>query len=496
MRRALLWTLAGALVLAAAPVLSGAQISDLSELDWREQALRFLSLRDASVRYALFGSLLLGLSCGLLGSFLVVRKLALVGDALSHAVLPGVAIGFLWAQTKDPVAIFVGATVAGLLGTVLVGLIRQTTPVKEDSALGLILAGFYGLGAVLFSMIQKQPLGDQAGLNAFLFGQASALSAEDIRLMAVITVLCVLLIVLFYKQLLAVSFDFGFAKAIGLPANLFHYLVLALLAFAVVIALQAVGVVLVSAMLITPAATAYLLTDRLHRMLLYAALFGMAAGVLGAFISFLGHNLPTGPFMVLAATVLFAAAFFLAPRHGWLPRRLRRQSQRQQIALENTLKAVYHVREESGFATDAVSLEALARRMNKPLPEAEAAAGKLVRQNLAELREPHDKALTGEYELLLQPVGWKRACEVVRNHRLWELYLTHEADYASDHVHEDAEVIEHVLGANAVRRLERLLDFPQRDPHGRLIPSTRDLEELGVATAVPGERHTGEPPRL
>src|SRR5688572_9508466 len=235
--------------------------------------------------------MLLGISCGLLGSFLVVRKMALVGDALSHAVLPGVALGFLWNMSKDPVAIFIGATAAGLVGAAVVTLIKQTTRLKEDAALGLVLASFFAVGICLLTMIQRLPNANKSGIDKFLFGQAAAISREDVILMATVTAVAVFTIWLFYKEFLVTSFDAQFARVSGFPAQVLHYALMLLLAFSVVIALHAVGVVIVFAMLITQAAAAYLLTDRMSRMLWLSALFGMGAGALGAFFSFLGPNL-------------------------------------------------------------------------------------------------------------------------------------------------------------------------------------------------------------
>src|SRR6185503_12018826 len=171
-----------------------AKIGDLIETTVLKQALDFFTFREPAVRFALLGSMLLGISCGLLGSFIVVRKMALVGDALSHAVLPGVAVGFLWNMSKDSVAIFVGATVAGLLGTVVVRLITQTTRLKEDTALGLVLATFFAVGICLLTMIQRLPTGNKSGIDKFLFGQAAAMGPGDIKLMAVVTVLSIVVI--------------------------------------------------------------------------------------------------------------------------------------------------------------------------------------------------------------------------------------------------------------------------------------------------------------
>ena len=453
--------------------LHGAKIGEVTESTWTVQVMRFFSLQDPSVRYALAGAACLGICCGLLGSFILVRRLALVGDTLSHAVLPGVALGFLWNLTKDPVAIFIGASVAGLLGTVTVSLIRETTAIREDSALGMVLAGFYGVGICLFTMIQNLPGGNKAGIDKYLFGQAAALSSGDVHLMLGVTVLTILIVTVFYKELLVSGFDSGFAGSVGLPVRALHYLVMLLLSFAVVVALQAVGVVLVSAMLITPAAAAYLLTDRFHRMLYLAAGFGLLAGFIGVFLSFLGNNLPTGPFMVLGATLVFCVAFLAGPRHGLLPRWWKRFRRNRSIQIENTLKSVYQVAESGGFSRDGVRVGELSGWRNEPLVEAEQQVGRLVRDGLATISRPTrgGGGLAQDVEVLLTPTGWERARGIVRNHRLWELYLTNQAHYQVDHVHDDAEVIEHVLGEETVRRLERRLDYPTRDPHGSEIPS-------------------------
>ena len=250
-----------------------AKIGDVAEeTSLGQQAIRFFSFRDPSVRYAVIGSVMLGISCGLLGCFIVVRKMALVGDTLSHAVLPGVALGFLFSGvsvsglldwsfdvaniTKNPSLIFCGAVVAGVAGTFLVNTLKQTTKIKEDSALGLTLASFFAVGICLLTMIQDLPTGNKSGIDKFMFGQAAAIGEDDIRLMTGVTLLIVVVVFVFYKELLVTSFDAGFARSIALPSQWIHHGLMLLVAFAVVIALQAVGGVLVAAMLITPAAAA------------------------------------------------------------------------------------------------------------------------------------------------------------------------------------------------------------------------------------------------
>ncbi len=469
-----------AVVVLGSGAAEAARINELSDSTTMDRAARFFTFQDPSLRNALAGSMLLGVCCGLMGAFLVVRKLALMGDALSHAVLPGVALGFLWNMTKDPIAIFIGATIAGLLGAGTVQLIRNTTRHKEDAALGFVLASFFGVGICLFTMIQNIPGGNKSGLDKFMFGQAAALSQGDVWLLAAVTVLVIGAILIFYKEYALTSFDSGFARSLGMPVQVFHYSLMLLLAFAIVSSLQAVGVVLVSAMLVIPAAAAFLLTDRLGVMLLLSAIFGLCAGGMGAFFSFVGRNLPTGPFMVLAAAVVFVLALFLGPRHGILSRWWRQRSRSARIGRENTLKAIYHVVEDDGFRSETISVRELAERRRETLEDAQ--------RQLAAVRSAGFVTISGD-GVSFTPQGWQRACEIVRNHRLWELYLTHAAHIAADHVHEDAEVIEHVLGEEIVRQLEKRLNYARRDPHGKLIPGAEDIR-LGRVDN-PASRATG-----
>lgn len=459
-------TLAFLVLTAAATTAHAARVGDVADVNWADQAERFLSLRDAAVRHAVAGAVLLGICCGVLGAFVVVRKMALVGDALSHAVLPGVALGFLWSMEKNPFAIFVGATLAGLLGTAVVRAITATTRLKEDAALGLVLASFFAVGASLVTMIQRLPTGNKSGIDKFLFGQAAAIGPDDLTLMGLVTALVLGMLGLFFKELLVASFDRGFARASGLAVRWVDRGLMLLLAFTVVIALQAVGAVLVSAMLITPAAAAYLLTDRFHRMLALSAVFGAGAGVLGAFFSFVGPNLPTGPFMVIAASTVFAGAFLFGPRHGVIARWWRRRDRSARTQRENTLKSIYRIAEEDDFAREGATLAQLAQRRRETDHAVRGQVRDLVRHGLA--------TLAGD-TVYFTPEGRRRAAEIVRNHRLWELYLTNTANIASDHVHDDAEKIEHVLGEDVVRELERRLNYAERDPHGRRIPSAADI---------------------
>ncbi|MFD2159289.1 iron chelate uptake ABC transporter family permease subunit [Rubritalea tangerina] len=407
---------------------------------------------------AMLAALLVGVSCGLLGSYVVVRRVALVGDALSHAVFPGVVAGFMWSEERNIFVIFGCAMVAGLLGVVFVRALEKSTRLKSDAALGIVLASFFGIG-ILWNSTQQQ-----SGVKDFLFGDLAVISGLDLALMGGVTGLVVVAVIALVRPFQVLSFDEGFAVGLGYPVKVLNFVFFGLLTFTVVVALQAVGVVLVSAMLITPAATAYLLSDRMHRMMLYAVGFGCFACLVGGYISSKVNGMPPGPVIALVGAGMFAVTYFLAPKHGVLAKLLRHLQQRKRVERENILKAIYRVLEANDFVDSGISVERLAEVRRATLDEAQRQGKLLVDAEEATWEEDRSA-------IYLTPSGWRRAAEIVRNHRLWELYLTDLANYEADHVHDDAEKIEHILGAEAVRKLERDLDFPEFDPHGKPIPS-------------------------
>jgi manganese/zinc/iron transport system permease protein len=240
-------------------------------------------------------------------------------------------------------------------------------------------------------------------------------------------------------------------------------------------------------MLIIPAATAHLLTDRMHRLLILSCGIGMVAALAGAFGSFLGARVPAGPVMVLAGAGFFALAFLFSPRHGWLMRLLRQTRRQQREERENTLKTMHRVLEDRHpqiQLEEGVSLRELSQRLGEAGAHIDARARDLIRSGLATLDAT-------ESELFFTPEGQKRARAVVRNHRLWELYLTPAAAFAPDHVHDQAEEIEHLLGEETVRQLSRRLDYPTRDPHGRPIPAMEDIHPEATDGAAPNPKPLG-----
>ena len=444
--------------------------------DLYDKTIQFFSFKEKSVRVAITGIVLMGCGCGLMGGFVVTRKLSLFGDTLSHAVLPGVAVGFIWSQSKNSVGIIIGAMIAGFIGVFLISLIRKTTRIHLDSALGLVLSGLYAIGICLLTRIQKLDYGNQSGIDHYLFGQIAGLSSADTMIIGLSTILTALFILILYKEMLITGFDQAFASSIGLPIDLLQYILWTLLAFTVITSLQIVGIILVSALLIIPAATSSLITQRMGSLLICSALFGIIAGLSGCYLSFLGNHLPTGPLIVLSSTSIFLFVLFLNPKNGVLFEKLNFMKNKQKVLIENTLKAIYQELEKKDFTQDQISLNELAKRRRRSVAEVQKETDILVKKEYIHIFKKKSPKLPGESTICLTPSGWSEACRIVRNHRLWELYLTNQAQYAPDHVHEDAEKIEHILGNETVRQIEKILSHPRKDPHGKLIPSQFDTD--------------------
>jgi manganese/zinc/iron transport system permease protein len=277
-------------------------------------------LLDPNSRWILSACMLLGLSSGVLGCFAYLRKQSLMGDALAHAALPGVCIAFMLTGTKSILFFLIGASISGLIATFGIGYITRNSRIKQDTALGLVLSVFFGLGIVLLTQIQRHPGGNQSGLDKFLFGQAASLVQSDVFVMMGMSLLLIGACTLLFKEFKLISFDPGFARGLGYPIAVLEQLLMFLIVVAVVVGIQAVGVVLMAALLITPAVSARYWTQRLGLMVVLSGLFGALSGVSGTLISAMGNNLPTGPLCVLSATGIFLLSILFAPRRGLISR--------------------------------------------------------------------------------------------------------------------------------------------------------------------------------
>lgn len=286
---------------------------------------------DPNMQWILMGSLLLGLGSGVIGSFAYLRKQSLLGDALAHAALPGICIAFMLSGVKSVGLFIIGAILSGALATFGIHAITRYSRIKQDAALGIVLSVFFGIGVVMMTKIQHSGNGNQSGLDKYMFGQAASMMLSDVYMVGVVSLLLVIICALLFKEFKLVSFDPGFARGMGMKTALLEQLLLLMTVVAVVIGIQAVGVVLVAALLITPAVAARYWTDRLGVMVVFAGVFGALSGAVGTMISGTLSNLPTGPVTVLAATLLFMVSALFAPNRGLLAKWLRRSRQRMEI---------------------------------------------------------------------------------------------------------------------------------------------------------------------
>jgi manganese/zinc/iron transport system permease protein len=314
---------------------------------------------DYTLRTVSLGAITLGIVSGALGAFAVLRRQSLLGDAMSHAALPGVVLAFMLTGLKIPVVLMLGAAVAGLVAVLLLIVINRYTRIKEDSALGIILSVFFGFGLMLLTFLQRNPDARQAGLNKFLFGQAATLLEQDVWTMAAFGSIALVLLLLFWKEFKLLSFDRDFGASLGYPMQWLEIAITALLVIAIVIGLQAVGVVLMSAMVVAPPAAARQWTDRLGVMVVLSAGFGALAGLSGPLISSLAAGLSTGPVIVLCASVIVVISLLFAPNRGLIWSWLRQLRNRRRLRTNQVLSNLYRMAAQHAEPTHPHTVTAL-----------------------------------------------------------------------------------------------------------------------------------------
>ncbi len=311
-----------------------------------QETFQFLSFSDPNVQFVVLGTMILGATAAMVGSFSFLRKRALVGDAIAHSILPGICLAFILSGSKNPLYLIIGATISGWLSLLLIDAISRTTKLKSDAAIGIILSVFFGIGILLLTSIQHSGNAAQAGLDKFLFGKAASLTREDITVFSSIAVILIVLVFLFYKEFKLISFNPDFAKVIGLPVKFLEFILSTITVLAVAVGIQAVGVVLMAALLITPASGARFWTNRLGYMIIISTLFGALSGFLGSYISYVAPAMPTGPWIVMCLSLLTIGSIWLAPKTGMLSKFKMQRSNEQKILIENVLKLFYHIGEK------------------------------------------------------------------------------------------------------------------------------------------------------
>jgi manganese/zinc/iron transport system permease protein len=419
--------------------------------------------------------ILCAVASSLLGNFLVLRKMSMLGDAISHAVLPGLAAAFLISGRRDSLAMFVGAAVVGVLTALLTEWIRRFGKVDEGGAMGVVFTALFAIGLIM--IVQAA---DRVDLDpgCVLYGAIEltpldTMSIGPYQVPRVVVVLSIMLlinlavVVFLYKELKLTSFDPALASTQGINASLMHYLLMTLVAVTAVASFESVGNILVVAMFVVPAASAHLCTDRLGVMIGVSALFAAAAAVLGhigALVvpQMIGyHSTTTAGMMAVAAGALFGLSVLFAPRYGLIVKVFRRRALSLQIVAEDVLAWLFRAEERSQAKR---TLEGSGvRQLSSSGRFTSMAALAWLRLRGEIQREPAGYGLT-DY-------GRQRAQALVRAHRLWEQYLVTAGGLPEDRLHPSAERLEHFTSDELRRRLDDETESPRVDPHGAPIPS-------------------------
>lgn len=421
--------------------------------------------RDPVLRGPTIGSLLMALAASLVGVILFVRKRSLLGEALSHATYPGVILalfcsGLLSLTEMIPWLILTGAALSSLTGYFLIDLLERKFRVSNDAALCFVLALFFGLGITLASLAQNAYSSLFQQIQTYLYGQAATMTDLHIIIYGILSFFIVGMIFLFYKEILSLSFDKSYARTSGLPTRLLSFLLLLLVMLAVVIGIRSVGVILMSALLIAPAIAARQFTNRLSQMFILSGLFGMLSSYLGVNLSLLIPGMPTGPMMILVAGTFALLALLFAPERGLFIRYARALRFRTLQMQENLLKWFWR---KGG---EPFSFEEISRGQGFSKGELRFLLSLLILRGWIK---------KNKNAYLLTPLGVQRGGQIVRLHRLWEVYLVNALGLGVERVHKSAEEMEHILTPDLERKLTALLDDPKQDPHHQPIPSHEEV---------------------
>ncbi len=458
--------------------------------------IRVFLLKDYNTRVVMFGTMALGLAAGVTGTMMLLRKRALMGDALSHATLPGIGLAFIFmiqfgGTGKYLPGLLLGAGLSGAIGLACIMTIRRWTRLKEDAALGIVLSVFFGLGIAILGIIQKMQTGHASGLQSFIYGKTAAMLASDAQMIALVAIITVVICGLLFKELKLLCFDQLYARSQGWPILRLDAIIMALVIVVTVIGLQAVGLILMIALLVIPPAAARFWTDGLFPMTLIAAGIGAASGFTGAALSALLPRLPAGAIIVVVASVIFALSLFFGTARGIVHRLIDHMLLSRKIAQQNLLRALYERSEKTGLqpqlgisttsSTTSTSFKRLLATRSWSPQHLRRIIRRAVNKQLVRPNRHHYYSLTGR--------GLANARRVVRNHRLWELYLIHHADIAPSHVDRGADELEHIIGPSMVDELLGLLAI--KHPELAMPPSPHATTRAGKPHTPPGiSKHT------
>jgi ABC-type Mn2+/Zn2+ transport system permease subunit/Mn-dependent DtxR family transcriptional regulator len=379
--------------------------------------------------------------------------MSLIGDALSHAVLPGVVVSFMIFD-YNTFGFFLGAVAAGMISALSITWIQHHLPTKNDAAIGIIYTVMFALGVMGISKLSKDH-GAHIDLKDFLFGNVLGVSNEDLWMTCSITLLVILAILIFYRQLFISTFQPTIAKAMGIKTNALHYFLMLLLSFAVVASLQTVGVILVVALLIAPTSTSLLLTDKLYKVIILSAILGLISCIVGMYGAIQLETTP-GPAMAVVSGFLFLLGAFFAPNHGIIFKRVQKYTLKNKILEEDVMKQALKI-------NGSMAMDQISDRLEIPVWRLKQVLNNLKKRGLVALHPNNLFDLSAEGEL--------KAQQLVRAHRLWETYLVNQVGLSETQIHEDAEKFEHLLTPELLDQVDKELGYPEKDPHGSPIPA-------------------------
>ncbi|MBK8899728.1 MAG: metal ABC transporter permease [Anaerolineaceae bacterium] len=401
---------------------------------------------DYTLRTVAVGGSLLGIVSGVLGCFAVLRQQSLMGDALSHAALPGVAIAFLLFG-RELGFLLIGAFVASWLGVQFISMVTDTTRIKQDTAMGIVLAAWFAAGIALLAYIQARPDASQAGLDTFIFGQAAAIVVNDVRLIVGVGAVALVLLALFWKEFKLITFDAEFAGANGFRVNLFSMMLSTLIVVAIVLGLQLAGVILMVGMLIAPGIAARQWTNKLTQMVILAAVFGAFAGGTGAIISAVDTDVPTGPMIIVVAFLLVVISIGFAPGRGLVWSLLRQRGDRRRFAAQTVLNDMFHYAYDHGSMETAVPQKFLL-----------GVSGKIAKLGLKRLLRQGYVQQAGE-SWRLTDAGAEVAAHQAQNALLWDVYRQYNETLNLPLIAENRQQdIRQLLPETAVAQLEQKLE--------------------------------------
>lgn len=415
---------------------------------------------DYNTRLVILGSGILGAVCGLVGVYLLLRKRSLIGDAICHASLPGIALGFfvsVWAggNGRDPIYLMAGAAMTGVAGALTVLAIRRWTNLKDDAALGIVLSVFFGMGMALLSLVQQTEQGNAAGIEGFIYGNTAGIMAYDAILIAVASGIVGVTILLLRKEFQLLCFDAAFAASQGWPTFRLDLILLACVLIVVIVGTSVVGVLLIIAMVVIPPASARFWSDRLQWNLLASMLIGVLAGALGATSSLVIDRVPSGAAMVLYAALIFAISLMFGSKRGLLWRSLRLRTLRRQADDEHILRSMYEWLETRQMAPDR---HGEVRSNAMPLHE----LAQLHAWGPVRFRSVVDRLIRGgwlvrlpEGVIALTASGIQQSHRAIRRHRLLEHYFARWAELTPDAIDRSADYTEHALDDELLAMLER-----------------------------------------